>query len=226
MFPFTLILVIFGLAAAIFIIGYVMERKRAQKMKAVAEEMGLAFLARGDLQSLPRLHLFFQGHSKRIRNLMEGEANNVQAKIFDYRYTTGSGKNSHTANQTVIWFYSPVLLLPDFSLCPKSIFHRIVVLFGYHDINFDTHPVFSKKYWLRGQDELAIRGLFNETALAFYDDHTGLNTEGSGQHLVVFRANRRVSSDQIRSFLEQGFEVLGLFKAEVEQLANSRKRPG
>ena len=41
-------------------------------------------------------HLFSQGRSKKIRNLMRGTVRDSNLSIFDYQYTVGAGKHQHT----------------------------------------------------------------------------------------------------------------------------------
>jgi hypothetical protein len=215
MYPIVLISAIAALVAGIIVISYWVEKKRTEKLRLVAEEIGLTFYPKGDsntFKSLSGFHLFSQGHSKKLKNLMLGEANDIEVKIFDYQYTTGSGRSSHTWNQTIVCFYSPELELPGFALRPETFFDRIGSLFGYQDIDFDTHPLFSKSYLLRGKNEQAIRNLFQESVLSYYEDHSGLSTEGGGNYLIFYRASKKVKPENIRSLLEEGFEVLGLFK--------------
>lgn len=210
-----LMLVIVALVTGIVAVGYMMERKRTEAIRQVAEELGLTFYPSGDgqpLAALAGLYLFSRGHSKKITNVMQGEANDVEVKILDYKYVIGSGKSAQTLKQTVVCFRSPELDLPNFSLRPEGFLHKVRAFFGYQDINFDTHPQFSKHYLLRGTNEASIRGLFHEGALSFYDDRPGLCTEGNRERLVFYRAGRREKPEQMRSFLAEGFEILALFK--------------
>jgi hypothetical protein len=209
-----------ALIVTVVVVSNYLENKRTTAMQQVADTMGLTFQGKANGQTLPLFsgfHLFSQGHGKRIVNLMQGEANDIALKIFDYKYTTGGGKNAQHWTQTVISFWSPALDLPAFSLRPETIFHKIGALFGYQDINFETHPDFSKCYLLRGKQEEAIRALFREEVLLYYEEHRGLSTEGSGPQLVFYRAGKPVKPEDIRAFMEQGFEVLALLGGEKHQ---------
>jgi hypothetical protein len=74
---------------------------------------------------LAGFHLFSQGRSRKIRNVLRGRAGDTDVLMLDYRYTTGSGKNSHTWEQTVMVFESAGAHFPDFSLRPEHIFHKL-----------------------------------------------------------------------------------------------------
>jgi hypothetical protein len=218
LFPFLIVGGVIALIALFLYIGYLAEKKRTEALKGVAEDLGFEFFPKdpGLLRELGGFHLFSQGHGKRLTNLMRGEAGGLAVEIFDYRYVTGGGKSSQTWNQTVICFRLNGPDLPDFSLRPENVFHRIGALFGYQDINFEDYPVFSKSYLLRGPDEKAIRELFTDRVLAFYEGRTGLSTEGGGNQLLFYRHNKRVDPQQVRSFLEEGFQVLSVFRPSDE----------
>ena len=216
-FVFPAIVVgVIALVGGILYASYVAEKKRTEALQKVAGEMGFDFLPKGDgpfLESLKSFHLFSQGHSKKLLNLMRGTAHDLEVAIFDFRYVTGSGKHSHTWNQTVIAFRFAGEALPTFSLRPQNFGHRISKLFGYQNIDFETHTGFSRRYLLRGDQEQAIRDLFTTEVLDFYEGKPGLSTEGSGNLLLFYRHSKKVRPEQIRTLMEEGFGVLSLFRA-------------
>lgn len=186
------------------------EKNRTDQMQQFAEEIGMSFVPKGDereIQRLPTFELFSQGSSRRLFNLLRGEARNVELSIFDYQYTTGSGKNSSTHKQTVLLMRSPSLMLPEFTLRPENFLHRIASLFGFRDINFEDHPDFSGKYLLRGKDEEAIRALFTSDRLLFFEGASVVCLEGKNDQLVIYRAGERPDPARIRAFLEEGFAI-------------------
>ncbi len=140
---------------------------------------------------------------------MEGEANNAELAIFDYQYTTGGGQSSHTYRQSVFCIWSPKLYLPQFSMRPEGIFHKIGGAFGYQDIDFDSHPEFSKKYLLRGDNEASIRQLFNNNVLTNIESQQKISIEGGGNQLVFYK--KRIKPDDIESFMDEGFRFFKLF---------------
>jgi hypothetical protein len=193
--------------------------KRANEVGLAARDMGLSFIRKVDPMLLSRLegfHLFSQGHSKTISNLIHGEINGTEVMIFDYRYTVGGGKSSSTHSQTVICMRSDRLNLPAFSLRPENVLHRIGSVFGYQDIDFSESPAFSEKYLLRGPNEQAIRAVFNRRVLSFFEDFyiNTFCTEADGNQLIYYRENDSIKPDSIRSFLSRGFEVLNIFLGE------------
>ena len=215
---FVLLLVGVGIAVvAIILLQFYQEQKRTEEMQVVAGRMGFSFLPEGDpalVGRLGRFRLFSQGRARKIRNVMRKEIDDVVVTLFDYRYTINSGKHNHRHDQTVLLLQSDRLRLPLFSLRPEGLLHKLAGSFGYQDIDFETHPIFSDAYLLRGDDEARVRAVFGEEVLNYYARHDRIWTEGEGQQLAVYRAGRRVQPGQMEDFMEQGLEVLNLFVAE------------
>jgi hypothetical protein len=215
----TWIVGLIGIVVVIFIILICVvsyyNKQRQKAFKHLAETLNFTFSAKGDksLQdALAGFHLFSQGHSRLISNVLAGKFNDIPVTVMDYKYTTGGGKSSHRWSQTVIVIESPKLALPVFILRPENIFDKIGSAFGKKDINFETSPLFSKRYLLRGDDEASIRRIFNEWTLQYYEQHPGLSTEGGGRKLIYYRISKSVTPDKIESFLQEGYEIYGLFK--------------
>jgi hypothetical protein len=207
---------IFGaVVGGIILVSYLWDKKRTEKMSLVAAEMGLPFYAQGDaslISELSNFPLFSEGSSKKIKNMLHGMTSDVEVGVFDYRYTTWTGKHRHVYKQTVAYFQSPELDCSEFALRPENLFDKIGGVFGFQDIDFESHPRFSDSYLLRGNSEVKIRRLFNDEVLAFFERQTALSVEGSGQRLIFYRASERVEPEKVRSFLEEGFSVFTFFK--------------
>lgn len=202
-------------------------KQRTAQFDLVATQMGLSFSPKGEktfMERLSTLPLFTRGHSKKMSNLLRGTSGQLgissqaEAGIFDYRYATGGGQSQRTHAQSVICFHAPQLSLPAFALRPKKFFHKIgTAFFGYQDIDFDSHPRFSKRYLLRGQDVQSIRTLFTQEALAFFETQDNLSVEGKDDQLIVYRRRavwltKRVTPTDVRLFIEDGSQVFRLFE--------------
>ena len=215
-------LVLMGVVAVVALIAaasYYLEKQRREQMHAVAARMGFSFSPEGEAglrERLRHFHLFSQGRSRKIRNVMRGESHGTPVTLFDYQYTTGGGKHNNTHRRTVLVFETKRLRLPFFTLRPQGLFHKLAAAFGYGDIDFQAHPVFSDAYLLQGSDEGRIRDLFCEEVLSYYERRENLCTEGADQQLVFYRGNRREDPGSMERFLEQGLEVLDLFVESEE----------
>ncbi len=186
------------------------EKKRTRELEAVAQEQGFAFSAGHDaplMDELLTFQLFSQGHGKKIMNVLTGQVEDTDFVIFDYRYTTGSGKHRTTHNQTVLLIRRPGWDLPRFYLRPESLFSKIGKVFGYDDINFDTHAEFSRRYNLSSPCRLAVQQLFSDTLLSFYEAQSGLCTEADAVRLILYRPGTRIAPADIPAFYALGWSL-------------------
>ena len=214
------LIVIAGIAAFVvtaILISWLYERKRTQDLKVLAASLKFSFSATDNavLETMSPFHLFSQGRSRKVTNIMEGSTNDIDVIIMDYQYTTGAGKNSHTWKQTVIAFRSPLLNLPSFTLRPEHLFDKIGAVFGRQDIDFASHSAFSRRYLLQGDDENAVRALFSDALLSHYDQSKGLSTEADGDMFIFYRASKRVPPKGMTAFMQEGFAIFGLMKTRA-----------
>ena len=196
-------------------------KKRIEALQTLADELGFTFHPKGDtvLQGwFEGFHLFSQGRSRKISNILRGKTAALDVAIFDYRYTTGGGKSSQTHSQTVLCFNSDAMMLTPFVMRPESIWHRVgMSLMGGQDIDFDTHPVFSKMFLLRGNDEDAIRDTFRPEILEHFEEYAGTSVEGDGNLLIYYRHGTSLAPHKVRPFMEEGFETLRLFQTQKDR---------
>lgn len=208
------IVVIIGVLVVALIIGHKRALERTRQLASVASLLGWQFSEVATMNWLPNLEkfaLFNQGHSKNITNAMYGEIDGVKSAAFDYHYVVGGGKNSQTFNQSVVYFEPRNLNLPFFSLRPEHLFQKLISAFGYQDIDFGNHPTFSSKYLLRGPDEPALRNLFNDALLGFYEMNQGLSADGGGNQLFLFQQNYRQPPEQIQSTVNAALQLQRLY---------------
>jgi hypothetical protein len=211
-----LIGVIVAFVGVVWYLARWIEEQRTEEYAGVARKLGLEFYALGDavlLESLGQFSLFQAGHSRKLKNLIRGQTQNVDLAMFDYSYTTGGGKSSSTHRQTIARFESPWLDLPQFELRPAHMGHRLAKLFGYQDIAFSEFPRFSKKYLLRGDKEDAIRDIFTEEVIGHLEALDGIHILGERSKLLVYRPNKRLKGHELKGFLEEAFGVFTQFKA-------------
>jgi hypothetical protein len=220
--PVLIFLLVGGVIAAAIVATVVYERKRTQAVKELAESIGLSFFPHGDpalVGSLSSFPLFSQGSSRTICNMIHGDTHDVVASLFDYKFTVGSGKNKSTHHQTVVCIQSSEMHLPVFTLRPEHFFHRIGAVFGIQDIDFPTHPEFSKLFLVQGASEEQIRGLFTPAILSYFEGKKGIAVEADGRRVLVYRARVREKPAAWLSRMEEAFEIYGLMKKRSAELS-------
>jgi hypothetical protein len=218
--PLVIALAVVGLLAVVVVLSVRGERKRREALRQVAENFGFDFEPQADQLSsseFGRFHLFTQGRSRKAENLLRGRFERDEVLIFDYRYVVGSGKNRTTHRQTVAALsLGPRAALPNFELRPENIFHKIGSAFGYQDIDLPDYPSFSSRCLLRGQDESAIRALFDGTVIEAVENAKNICLEGGGPWLVIYRASKRINAPQIPDLLEEVRNLRTVFARRAE----------
>jgi hypothetical protein len=213
--PFLLFAIFVGVALAAIGISAYFEHKRRAALQQTAAQLGFQFMPDASVASALAgaggFDLFSLGRSPRVSNCLEGSSSGVHISIFDYQYTTGSGKNRSTHHQTVLRFRVEGAALPAFTLRPESLFHKIGSAFGYQDIDFATHPKFSSHYLLRGPEAPAIRQAFTPTVLDFFENQQPFCVEAAGPCMIAYRHHHRVKPENIPPFLETGLTILSVF---------------
>jgi len=199
----------------IFKLSKRLDKLRTDQIKKNANDLNLSFSDEGNqsiIKGLSEFHLFSQGSSKKITNMIHGNFRNHEFALFDYEYTVkGNKNNSSHYEQSVIWFRSENLRLPNFALRPENLFHKIGGVFGYQDIDFKSHPKFSKTFLLRGNDEPEIRDVFKNEVLNFFESLEEISVEGGDNQLILYRHQLRIMPEKLEQFMDEGFQVFEQF---------------
>lgn len=155
--------------------------------------------------------IFAQGHNRRWGATIAGAVGGRPFTAFEYRYVTGSGKNSNHHRLVVLLYESPGANLPRFNLVPEGFFRRFAQRFGVKDFDFAEDPEFSRAYQLQGDDEAAVRALFTPVRRAFLAAPAPDGGKPSRQHvagadarLVCWRSGRLPKPDLLDGFLADG----------------------
>jgi hypothetical protein len=210
------IFVLSGLAVVVtvLIVSSVLAKKRMQALQEVAQQIGFYFA--GSDQSTTtsvRTALFNKGSSRKFRNIMNGAFAGFKTSLFDYSYTTSNGKNSNTWTQTVAAFMQDAQV-PMFELRPEGFLDRVGDYFVHKDIDFESHPQFSRRFLLRGADEHAVRDLFTPALLTFFEafpPEKKWHIEGGEGTLFVYRSSATVKPNDVRTFLEETSSIAQTF---------------
>jgi hypothetical protein len=211
-FVIAIFLAVGGIITGAILISNQLEKKRRERIGAAAQEMGLNFIPEGSealRQRLQDFHLFTLGRDRKMKNLIQGDSGDVKLAIFDYQYTTGSGKSTQTAKLTVVAIESPDLRVPPLSLRPEHFFDRIGGMLGFQDIDFTSHPKFSKMFVVKSPSEEAVRDFFKPHLLEYFESLPGISLEADRGMMFFYRGNRTAKPDEIKSLFAQAYETYG-----------------
>ena len=154
--------------------------------------------------------VFSEGHRRTWAFTISGTSGGTPFTAFEYRWTTGSGKNSQTHRiGGLLWTVERSL--PQFLLTPEGLWARLAAYFGGQDIDFPESPEFSSAYRLRGSDEAAVRALFTAARRQVFELFRGQHAGGAGQELMWWRDGALPPPDQFDAFLMEGDRIQRVF---------------
>lgn len=206
--------IISALVVAAIFASMALDRRRTRALGEAARGAGCTFDADATFfvrQGPGSLPLFQRGHSHRFTNLVQPH-DDANLALFELRYSTGGGEDESSADQVVFavrrrgeW--------PTFELRPEGFFQRVgQALLNMTDFDFPEHPIFSKRYVLRGPDEEAVRSLFQPDVIAFFESEPGWFIEADHLWLVAFRERIRMKPRTLPDFVERGRRLEATFR--------------
>jgi hypothetical protein len=191
------LLLVFGLAVTGVAswLKYWSDQRVAETLKNLAPQIGFTY--RPEDSSAPSLQIHAPSE---ISCVMHGTASGLETVLYYYMYTNRTttddvimltmprwrSQRQRYFAQTVAAFKMPITIA-DFEMRPEGLFNKIGSALGQQDINFDSHPEFSERYLLRG-DEAQVRRFFTSPLLGFFEKlEEGWSVESSGAWLVIYR---------------------------------------
>lgn len=109
--------------------------------------------------------------------------------------------------------------IPDFALEPEGLWSKFSELSGGKDIDFNEYPVFSKKYYLRSDNELAVRNFFGEAMIRFFEAHEEMHVECHKSKLLIYVRRDVLNTNDILALQKFADELMGTIEQSVSQTA-------
>jgi hypothetical protein len=201
-------------------------KRRLQEMEFVATKLNSSFRLKDDFglrNMLMDFKLFRTGGSKGITNIIWNKSEELEWYVFDYKYVISTGNSARRISQTVFFMDSKKLGLPEFSMKPENLLHRIGTWLGWDDIDFMEYPKFSDQYFLKGENESFIRKSFDEGVLKLFSIEKGWWMEGLGYYLILYKKNKKLKTYQIVDFHKKMLYLYDLFKNDKDEFYTEKE---
>ena len=192
-------------------------RRRSGNIQKQAAKLRFEFFERPDAFpiKLPEVGIFTMGADPEPRNLIRRIGSGCELYILDYKFGSRSFRRHTICKQTVALVISR-RQFPRFAMAPELFFLRWAAYAGYQDIDFESHPVFSKNYLLRGKDESQVRELFQPRILSHFEAAKGWTVEGEGPYLVVHRSGKVLSPAALPEMIRETERIAAVFDLPVD----------
>ena len=197
-----------ALAAAVIVFGILKARQRREAMARLAAELGFEFYPDdpwGIAERYAMFELFGRGHSRKASNILCGELDGRAVVAFDYKYTTGSGKNQSTHHYQGVVLGLPIMAA-GLRMRGETVFDRLASWVGWDDIDFESDE-FSRRYHVRSEDRRFAYDIFHarliEHLLACGDVP---DLEMKGNLMILYDGQR--DAENVRRLLGIGREIV------------------
>lgn len=193
--PFIFIL--FAVIAIVaIVVGHLTAAKRRAELAEVARRLGLEFAPYPDEAHSSYLGFdpFGRGRSNKSSNLLHGRRGEIEFEVFDYKFRTGSGKNSKTHHHGIVAAKVP-LHFRHLVLRPESIFDKVAAMVGYDDINFESEQ-FSRRYHVTCEVRQFAYDLIHPQMIEYLLAGPARHWQLRGDTIVVQKSGR-FSSEEI-----------------------------
>lgn len=146
--------------------------------------------------------LFFR--TKKINhtyNQLTDDNNSV--RLFDLEFSEGEFIAKEVVRTTMM-YVSLQEEIPEFTLDREGFLEKVYAFAGFEDIPIDNHTDFSNRFYLLGEDRLAIQSFFNDDLVHFFESNPYYHVESNGKALLIFRKERLSNIKEIKAVFDFG----------------------
>ena len=213
--------ILIGLAGLGIHFAYAAHRRK--QVQAVADKLGLEFVAQADfLDELRKFPVTNPGHWKKCINSIEGEAQGVKFRLFEYGYWVRAGKRQVPVSHTVAYLTSDRHQFPSFQIRTKSFFDKLTGLMGGQTVSIT--PEFDRRFVVQSYEESATRKLFNQQLMDELMLHSHC-IEADGNGFVLYRPNHTVNHTLLEHFLKDSLKLMMLLQGSSDDPEPVWKEP-
>jgi len=187
--------------------------KRQKNIKATAKEFNWEYVPKKNKKTQFLCDfVFFKTReiSFFYNNLFDnGRKNNV----FDVEFTEGAFIAKEVIKTTVFHIKLDVNI-PVFSLDKEGFLKHLYSLAGFKDIVIENHPDFNNRFFLSGENKKAIKSIFTDELILFFESNPYYHVESNGSSILILKKERLSSVQEIKAMIYFGQQLQGLLQIE------------
>jgi hypothetical protein len=163
--------------------------------------------------------LFKTGHSQYLYDVLSGTYQNMPMRIFSFRFTIGSGKNSHTYSYTV---FEATLAgtVPDILLFSNAHQNAVTDWFSGNE-TIELEGDFNKYFKLRvpkGYEQEAYQIFAPDVMVSLIDKARDFSFEFIGNKLYIYSAKVVTTKEEFQSMFTLSEYLTALFQKETASI--------
>jgi hypothetical protein len=160
-------LAISGIAIVVVILRLLAAHRRRKTLAEFAIREGFEFIPDpGPLhEKYAAFEPFETGRGWKSTNLLHRRAGKTRWEMFDYKYSTGSGKNRRTHYRGIV-AANVEIDFPQLAIRPEGLLDRLAGVVGFDDIDFESAE-FSRRYFVKSSDRKAAYDIIHPRMMEF-----------------------------------------------------------
>ena len=177
--------------------------KRQSKLQEIADDYQMKYKANRtpNAQFLESFHYFNSKKIEAVYNLLYNIENTF--RLFDIHYSEGEFIAKENVRTTMLHIKLD-RQIPEFRLDREGFLERVYAFAGFKDIPIENHSDFSKRFYLLGENEDAIKHFFDDALVRFFESNPYYHVESNGAGLLVFSKERLAGIKEIKALYDFG----------------------
>jgi len=143
-------------------------------------------------------------------NVLSAYTDFGKLEVADITLTEGALQEKNETQITVLQVSEIDTHISDFTLEPEGLWSRVSEMVNGTDIDFQSYPEFSGKYYLRGNEEAAIRQFFSEPVIRFLECHEDVHVECHKNKLLFYKKRGLLDNEEIRNLITLVESLMGV----------------
>ena len=150
-------------------------------------------------------------------NLLAQYSDFGKVESSDITLREGAMQDQQETHITILHISEIDIAIPDFALEPEGLWSKLFEGVAGKDLDFVEHPIFSKKYYLRGENEAVVREFFTEPIIAFLENREEMHIECHKHRMIFYKKRDLLESGEILYTMKFAEEFLQLVQEKTPQ---------
>ncbi len=151
------------------------------------------------------------------QNTLSTYSNAGKLEVSDIILQEGARQSQNEINITILQVSDTDTVIPDFALEPEGLWSKLFESISGKDIDFDNHPIFSKKYYLRGVNEKSVRDFFSDSIIQFLENREEMHIECHRSRLIFYKKRDLLEPSEILYISKFAEEFISLIQEKEIQ---------
>ena len=177
--------------------------KRQLTLQEISKDFNLQYQASRseDVRFLDGFKHFSTKQIERIYNRLFNTENTF--KLFDINYSEGEFIAKEDVRTTMLHIKLNSVI-PGFTLDQEGFLEKVSAFAGFKDIAIENHSDFSRRFYLRGKDSVAIQNFFTDNLVLFFESNPYYHVESNGTSVLVYSKERVAGIKEIKNLHDFG----------------------